>query len=394
MYPVLPVRIAVLNSHPIQYFAPLYAYLNKKDDIEITALYLSDVSIRGGMDPGFKIPVKWDIDLLSGYKFVFVGSKARTRTPGGFWSLVAPEIFGEICSGRYDVLWINGHDYAANLVAMAAAKLSGVKVFMRCETHLQLERPYAKRMMRSILIGFLYGLCDRCLAIGTANVEFYRSIGIKTSKIALVPYAVDNDRFTVNVETAAQHRHSLRQELGIQNADPIVLYASKFERHKHPDDLIKSAHKLFLEGRRFHILMVGTGEMETELRELVNSCKMDNVTFKGFVNQCELPGLYAGCDVFVLPSHYEPWGLVINEAMCAGLPIVATEEAGSVRDLVIDGVNGLTFKSGHTDDLADALRRLVSDSELRERMSTESRRIILNWSYERCLQGLRSAIND
>ena len=83
-------RIAVLNSHPIQYFAPLYAYLNAASDLEVTALYLSDVSIRGGKDAGFGQEVKWDVDLLSGYRSVFLGAAARSREPGGFWSLVGP----------------------------------------------------------------------------------------------------------------------------------------------------------------------------------------------------------------------------------------------------------------------------------------------------------------
>jgi len=79
-------RVAVLNSHPIQYFAPLYAYLNAAPDLDVTALYLSDFSIRGGRDVGFGQDVKWDLDLLAGYRSVFVGDAARTREPRGFWS--------------------------------------------------------------------------------------------------------------------------------------------------------------------------------------------------------------------------------------------------------------------------------------------------------------------
>src|SRR6516164_5960899 len=115
-----PVRIAVLNSHPIQYFAPLYAYLNAAPDLDVTALYLSDVSIRGGKDAEFGRDVKWDLDLLAGYRSVFVGSAARTREPGGFWSLATPQVWSELRSGRYDVLWLHGHNYAANLLALMA----------------------------------------------------------------------------------------------------------------------------------------------------------------------------------------------------------------------------------------------------------------------------------
>src|SRR5215475_12465312 len=109
-------RIAVLNSHPIQYFAPLYAYLNAAPDLEVTALYLSDVSIRGAKDAGFGRNVKWDLDLLAGYRFKFLGKRAVRREPRGFWSLIAPQVWCELRSGRYDVLWLHGHNYAANLI--------------------------------------------------------------------------------------------------------------------------------------------------------------------------------------------------------------------------------------------------------------------------------------
>ena len=116
-------RIAVLNSHPIQYFAPLYAYLNASPDLEVTALYLSDFSIRGGKDAGFGRDVKWDLDLLAGYRSVFLGEAARTREPQGFWSLVAPQVWNELRSGRYDVLWLHGHNYAANLIALGGCQV-------------------------------------------------------------------------------------------------------------------------------------------------------------------------------------------------------------------------------------------------------------------------------
>src|SRR3954447_11885707 len=123
-----PTRIAILNSHPIQYFAPLYAYLNAAPDLDITALYLSDISLRGAKDIEFGHDVKWDVDLLSGYRSIFVGSAARSREPRGFFSLIAPQVWGELRSGRYDALWLHGHNYAANHIALAAAKSAGLPV--------------------------------------------------------------------------------------------------------------------------------------------------------------------------------------------------------------------------------------------------------------------------
>jgi glycosyltransferase involved in cell wall biosynthesis len=385
-------RIAILNSHPIQYFAPLYAFLNAAPDLDITALYLSDTSIRGVRDPGFDREVKWDIDLLAGYHSVFLGKAAHTRVPAGFMSLIAPEVWDEVRSGHYDVLWLYGHNYAANHIAFAAAKSRKMPVMMRGETHLGLGRQGLRAMLRRPVMGAFYGLCDSCLAIGTANAEFYRAMGVPDSKIFLVPYSVDNDRFIAAAQLGAKDRRAARAELGIADDAPVILYASKLQRRKHPDGLIRAAHKLATEKLKFHLVFVGAGEMNAELADLVARLGMSNVVFRGFVNQSELPRVYAACDLFVLPSENEPWGLIVNEVMCAGLPVVVSEEVGCVADLVKHGENGFTFPAGDVDRLAAALRPLVQDPNLRKRMSEAAVRRISGWGYQHCLEGVRDAV--
>src|SRR5688572_10292763 len=108
-----PLSVAVVTSHPIQYAAPLYAYLNQDPDLKLTVLYCSDVSLRGALDAGFGRGVAWDVDLLAGYDAVFLGPRARTRALGGFWSLICPELVEQLVRDRYDVVWIHGQQFAA-----------------------------------------------------------------------------------------------------------------------------------------------------------------------------------------------------------------------------------------------------------------------------------------
>ena len=386
------IRIAIVNSHPIQYFAPLYAYLNASDSLEITALYCSDFSLRGGLDPGFRQPVVWDVDLLAGYKAKFLGERAKVRTPGGFWSLVCPEIWKEIRSGQYDAVILHGHNYAVNILAILAAKTSGVKVFIRGETHMGLQRSHVKQVIRKPLMNFLYRLCDRCLAIGTANEKFYLAMGVPTRKIVRVPYTVDNQRFIKASTLSSEERVQVLAKLGVPPDKPVVLYASKFQKRKHPDDLIKAIALLRDKGLECTVLMVGSGEMQTELEELVKTLKLDgDVYFPGFVNQSMLPCVYSASDVFVLPSENEPWGLVVNEVMCAGLPVVIADEVGCVSDLVKQGENGYLFKAGDVKDLAQSLAPLLVDADLRKRMGQRSRERIEQWSYAKCLEGVLAA---
>ncbi len=186
-------------------------------------------------------------------------------------------------------------------------------------------------------------------------------------------------------------RRQMRSWLGIRPDKPIVLYASKFQRRKHTDDLIAASHKLAADGLDFDVLMVGTGELENELRWLAERGPA-RIRFSGFVNQGELAKVYAAWDIFTLPSENEPWGLVVNEAMCAGLPVVVSEEVGAVTDLVCDGENGATLNADDVTGLANALRPIIADTALRADMSEASRQHIACWSYAECHDGIRQAL--
>jgi glycosyltransferase involved in cell wall biosynthesis len=389
----MAVRLAFLNTHPIQYFAPLYAYLNRAEELSVSAVYLADYSIRGAHDRAFGRTVEWDVDLLGGYDAQFVAGAGSRGEPAGFFSMIVPQVARHLTAQRFDALVVHGHTPAALLIGAAAAKMAGTAVFMRGETHLGLQRSPLKSALRTPLMGALYRMLDGVLAIGTANAAFYRAMGVPQNRISLVPYTVDNDRFRSQSALSAAERAAARADLGVTDARPIVLYAAKFQPRKRPADLLKAAALLEGEGLSFKLVMAGSGELEEDLRALAASLGLKNVSFPGFVNQSALPGLYAACDVFVLPSENEPWGLAVNEAMCAGLPVVASEEIGCVDDLVRDGVNGHIFQAGDIEALAGALQPLLRSADLRARMGVASKDIINGWSYAECLSGIRAALS-
>lgn len=392
MNTVSQLRIAFVNTHPIQYFAPLYTYLNRTGVVSITALYLSDFSVRGSLDAAFGQTVKWDVDLLSGYDVRFVEGASVRDEPAGLFSVIAPQIWREVSRGGFDALVVHGHTPAAALIAVAAAKWAGLPVFARGETHLRLRRGLLKRLVRKPLMSAFYRSLSGVLAIGSANAAFYRAIGVPEDRIFCMPYTVDNERFANDSRLSDEQRTKVRAGLGVNDDDPIVLYAAKLQARKHPDDLLRATARLRDRGMRFHVVMVGSGEMAAELVNLTSHLELDNVHFHGFANQSVLPQIYGAADVFVLPSENEPWGLAVNEAMCAGLPIVASVEVGCVADLVRAGVNGQTFAAGDVEGLANALRSVLVDRETRTRMSTASRDIISRWSYAECAAGLQAAL--
>lgn len=385
-------RVAFVNTHPIQYFAPMYRYFAEAGGIDLSAVYLSDYSLRGGHDAGFGQEVRWDVDLLGGYRAIFVPGANRRGEPKGFWSVVAPDIAEIMRREKFDAVVVHGHTPAAHLVAARAARRAGSRVFFRGETHLGLARQGLKAALRKPLMGALYRRFDGVLAIGSANAAFYRAMGVPAGRIFPVPYTIDNVRFAESSKLTPEQRVAERLALGAKGEEPLILFAAKLQPRKRPLDLVRAAAQLQASGLRFHLAFVGSGELEAEVRSLSASLDLTSVSFLGFVNQSRLPAIYGASDVFVLPSENEPWGLAVNEAMAAGLPIVVSGEVGCAPDLVADGVNGATFPAGHVDELADALRRIIADPSVRRRMAEASRARIARWSYAEALAGLRAAL--
>ncbi len=385
-------RVAFVNTHPIQYFAPLYRYINAHSSIEAVPIYLSDHSLRGAVDKGFGHAVTWDVDLLSGMSPIFAkGAETRTVETGVF-KMMVPQVWSLIRNGNFDAVVVHGHATGANHVAWAAAKSIGIPIFTRGEMHLDLVRSTSRSLVRDLIMPWFYRAYDGVLAIGSANQDYYRAMGVPERKISLFPYSVDNDRLIAASTLDPDQRAEVRQRFEIDLDRPAILYASKFQARKYPDDLIRACAALQAEGLAFNLVLAGAGEMDAELRALAASFPDLKTVFTGFVNQSELPRLFGACDAFVLQSRDEPWGLIVNEAMCAGLPVVVSKEVGCVKDIVREGVNGFAIPAQDVGALTSALRTLLLDPAKLKAMGSASRDIIRGWSYRECLIGLADAL--
>ena len=137
------------------------------------------------------------------------------------------------------------------------------------------------------------------------------------------------------------------------------------------------------------LVLVGSGPEEASLRRLAHGDH--RIRFPGYQDGAAKTAWYAAADLFVFPTLHDPWGLVVNEAMAFGLPIIATEAAGCVPDLVRD--NGLVVPAGDVDALATALRQLLADEVLRREMGRRSRAIIANYTVETACSTFLRAIN-
>jgi glycosyltransferase involved in cell wall biosynthesis len=389
-----PFRLAVLNSHPIQYFAPLYRRLAALPGMDLTVYYCSRQSTTGGLeDPGFGREVVWDVPLLEGYRYRFLRNVGGDRGVRGFLSLTNLEVVAALRRGRYDALIVHGHAHFTVLLAIAAARMLGTAVFMRGESNLMLASTPFRRAARGLLLRGLYRACNAFLYIGRLNREFYLHHGVPADRLFFVPYTVDNERFARGREARNAEAASLRQALGIAPQAIVVLYASKLIARKRPLDLLEVHRRLQATDHPTELLIVGDGPLLAEFRCPVESESIPRVHIAGFRNQAELPVFYAAADVMVLPSDDEPWGLVVNEAMAVGVPVIATDRVGAAADLIRDGETGFTYRVGDVDALVRHLAAIASDAKLRSRMSENCVRVMKEWSYDQCIIGICEALS-
>lgn len=397
--PPSKVRLTYLVSHPIQYQAPLLRRIAREPDIDLTVLYGSDFSVRGYQDQGFGVDVKWDVPLLGGYRHEFL-PKLRDTQATSLFSPINRGIFARLRGHKGqpppDALWIHGYATVNAQCALIAARSLGIPVLLRAESWLSdRERTGPTLAAKTCFFSVLKHMVDCVLPIGTLNAAYWRHYLGDGFPQSLMPYAVDNDYFALRSREAAMQRASLMAELRLDPARPVILFASKLQQRKRCADLLEAYLRLYASPAatpRPYLLIVGDGEERPALERRAAESGLDSIQFCGFRNQQELPRFFDIATVFVLPSRHEPWGLIVNEVMNAGRPVIVSSEVGCAPDLITDGVEGCVFPAGDIDALTSALRRVLESPETAAAMGRRAQEKIQTWSFEEDVRGLRQAL--
>jgi glycosyltransferase involved in cell wall biosynthesis len=389
------IRLAYLVTHPIQYQAPLLRRIAAEPGIDLTVFFCSDFSLRSYLDSDFGKMVAWDIPLTGGYRHEILPALGRNDRLS-FWRPFNYGLARRLNKGNFDVLWVHGYNRWFHWLAMAWAKIRGLKVLVRDEaTLISASRHKLKRLLKRLFFLVLRNIGDGFLAIGRLNAEYYRFYGIGADRIFRVPYAVDNAFFRGKAQAAAWERENLRQELGLTQGRPIILFASKLSEVKRPGDLLEAYIRMSPDQVREpqpYLLFIGDGAQRQALEDRARALPWSSIKFLGFKNQTELPGYYDLCEVLVLPSVFEPWGLVINEVMNAGRAVVVSDQVGCGPELVKSGENGYVYKARDIAGLQEALDKVLSDPQKCRALGQKSLEIIDKWSIEEDVAGLKKAL--
>jgi len=378
------IKLAFLLTHPIQYWSPFFRKLTAYNNLDFIVYYCSNESIRGAYEANFKTHIKWDIPLLSGYRYKFLRNNSPFPTLyKPFFGLINFEIIKELLSNKSDVLIIFGWNFASAWIGVITAKMFKTKVFVFNETPLKVEmlKPRILRYIKKVIYKFLFMHIDVFLTPGEGGERFFRYYGIKKEKILKIKYAVDNDFFSDWHNKLKNQRHVIRKQVGIPEANFILLFVGKLIPKKDPMIILKALN--ILKNDKISAIFVGDGPLKEKLICYTKGNGIKNIFFPGFKNQTELPVYYAISDVLILPSIFnETWGLVVNEGMNFGLPIIASDKVGCANELVIDGYNGFVFDSKDAKELSNYIYKLTRDKKLHQKLSKNAHKTVENFTYK------------
>ncbi|MBD2596469.1 glycosyltransferase family 4 protein [Nostoc spongiaeforme FACHB-130] len=384
-------KLAIITSHPIQYYAPWFRHLYNEGDLQIKVFYLWDFGVTKKLDQDFQQVVQWDIPLLDGYEHEFVPNVSSQPGVHHFWGLKNPSLISQVQAYNPDGVLLMNYNYASIYNFLWNWKSRKIPLLFRGDSHRLLQPTGIKAWARQQFITQIYRCFAACLYVGKANYEYFRYHGVPSNHLFFSPHAIDNDRFFAQADDAKQQASLWKQELGIPSDHAVIVFAGKFEAKKRPLDLLQAFVSANLS--QVSLLFVGAGSLEADLKAA--AAPHSNIYFAPFQNQTLMPRTYAIADLFVLPSYgaWETWGLAINEAMCLSRAVLVSSHVGCAKDLVYNGQNGLVFPAGDVSALTKSLQEAFCDRQRLQLWGEESQKIVSRYSYTQTSQGLKQAID-
>ena len=379
-------KLAIIAPTCFYYQVPLFQDLANHPRMDLTVYFCSEEAIRGSdILKKFKTNGSWGVEeeLLEGYEYKFL--RNYSPWPSYLSSVVGLMNFGiwrEIVVNKPDVVILMSWMNPTWWLAVMACLYAKIPILYLTDQNVQrdLSGPKWKRWIKTLVLGkFLFRLTTGFLCAGSANRLLYEFYGVPEDKLVPFAFSWGSENLLQIGEELKCQRSQIRAQLGIPEDSYAVLYCGRLSPEKSPLYVIQAYEKI--ERPNKALMIVGDGVLMDSLKSYVASNNIDSVYFFGFQNRKEIPKYYVASDVLVLPSDQETWGIVVNEAMCFGLPVIVSDQVGAARDLVQQGYNGFTFPRGDVEELAKNIQQLMQlTTEERLVMQSRSRGLIEKWS--------------
>ena len=372
-------RLTIITEIISPYRIPLFNALTRREDVDLHVVFLAETDAALREWKVYKEEIQFSYEVLPSW---------RVRIAG--YSLLLNRKVGQaMASARPEVILCGGYNYVASWRALAWARRRGVPFFLWSESNLHDMRPgrawieWCKRRFLARCSGFVVP--------GREAKEYLLSLGMKESGIFVAVNAVDNNLFAAAAKSARVRAGELREDLRL----PLryFLFVGRLVPEKGVFELLSAYAKLNGALReQIGLVFAGDGISHEALEKQSKSIAPGTIRFTGFAQREQLAKFYALAEVLVLPTYTDTWGLVVNEAMASGLPIILSEAAGCAADLVLEGKNGQIIAPRDVASLSAAMERFAIDKELGREMGIESCRRIGEYSPENWAEGIVSMV--
>ena len=372
----MKTRLVILTEIIAPYRIPVFNALAQREDVELHVIFLAETDHSMRQWKVYAEEIRFSYEVLPSWR----------KRLGKYNLLVNQSVASTLERTQPEVIVCGGYNYLASWQAQRWARRSGVQFLLWCESTVNDQRG-ENGLVESLKGSFLRG-CDRFVVPGKSSREYLLGFGVAESAIFVAPNAVDNERFAAGARMVRENGERARQELGLPRR--YFISVGRIVKAKGIFDLLEAYARLAPELRaEVGLVIAGDGPERAELEAMARDIYPGAVHFAGFVHRDELATYYALAECFVLPTHSDPWGLVVNEAMACGLPVICSEVAGCAADLVRS--NGRLVEAGNVEQLAETMNEIAGDGDLRRAMGGDSEELIANYSPELCAAGIAEA---
>jgi glycosyltransferase involved in cell wall biosynthesis len=374
----MTVRLALLTEIISPYRIPVFNALARREGIDLHVIFLAETDATQRQWLVYKSEIQFSYEVLPAWRWRWHSWHILLNR--GMWRALSH--FGP------DSILCGGYNHSAFWHALAWSKLHSTHFVAWIESTTLDQRksnPITPGVKR-----FFVRNCSAVVVPGRSSFEYVRSMGVPADKIYTAPNAVDNHLFANLASSTREREPQSRSDLGLPPR--YFLYAGRIIPEKGIVQLLEAYTQLPADLRsQVGLVLVGEGTGKKDLMERAAKIHPGSIIFPGFAQREQLAAFYALAEVLVFPTLSDPWGLVVNEAMACGLPIIATNVAGCTADLVQNEQNGFVVPAGNVGELAQAMAAFARDQKLASRMGACSARLIELFSPESCAAGLAAS---
>jgi len=378
------IRVAIISDLPYPHWRSLWCRLAASPEIELTVLICSKPVGNRRWRPQFNgLPFR--CELMWG-----ITIPLHPLAPDAWYMHVNPQIITVVLSRKFDIFLTVGWTYPTTLAVLALRKWHKKPVVLWDEA---IPHPptWLKRVLTPLIRKILASY-DGYLTAGPRTAEYLASYGADLRKTYVVGQAaVDRAFFERELKIAREKKEEIKKKIAGSPDKKVVLFSGQLIVRKGVLILVEAFRRVKREFAGAALVILGTGPLKAKILAYLTEKQIDDVILAGFLPPEEFISYYAIADLFVLPSLYDCFPIVIIEAMHSGLPIVTTRQVGSVGNLVLHGENGLVVEPGDPEQLAHAMLRLLTDQELREKMGREASRLVETYSVEQVAEKMVQA---